>query len=144
MRLRGRDLVVFRGDNGNIQDSSALGLATSCAVTIDRDIMEVTNPLSGKSKSFLSGRYGWTVTSDGLVTTDGSILEDLLVEMDRKVVLFIGSARRQDGELVPAGDGFSLKGEAYISSIRLTGTENGSATYSVTFRGTGDINYIPY
>lgn len=146
-RLKGRDLVLFRGEVG-YPPYDMVAMATDASLFITADIKETTNPLSGRAKCFKAGRYSWTMEVARLYMVDYNTFEseDSSTEetniLQQGETVAVGLATR-DEEFYPEEGAFRhLKryyGTAIIKSVQVNAPVNGIANYRVTFQGTGEL-----
>ena len=54
MNLKGRDMMLFTDSPGT---TKVIGASTDCNIDIDCDMINTSNPLSGRGKTFTPGRY---------------------------------------------------------------------------------------
>lgn len=63
MILRGKNLIIKAG-------GAAIAAAKACSIDIQSEDIEVSSPLTGSWKTFISGRKSWKIDVSGLVTTN--------------------------------------------------------------------------
>ena len=128
-----------------------LACATSCAVNISADEIDVSCKDTAGFNATIPGRITWTVTSDNLfVIADYTKLVDAMLaktplELTFATVANFSAATTPDseGHVVPSG-GWTSSNDLYhgtvtISSIDMTADNGAVATYSVTFNGKGAL-----
>ena len=125
MRYRGRDVQLYL-------DGKVVALATSCELSVQRDFIEFTSPLTGKAKRNRPGRYGWTVSFESLFSEAGEDTEILrnLIEGKRLYVTMQVSGRNEP-----------ISGYAYVQILTDSAPLTGMATCKATLIGDGDIVY---
>lgn len=141
-----------------VQDSeteeyAVIGYATDTTLTIDADMIETTNPLSGKAKTYKAGRYSWAMEvsrlyTDGTSTADGdSSTVDEVNILKAGTTINVGFSKR--GELFDeqtatvANNYKRYYGTALIKSVRINAPVNGPANYSLSLQGTGELTADP-
>lgn len=128
-----------------------LACATSCAVNLSADEIDVSCKDSAGFNSTIPGRISWTVTSDNLfVVSDYTKLVDAMLDKKTLTITF-GSVANFSGATAPDSDGHRVPnggwtnandlyyGNVTISSIDLSADNGSVATYSVTFNGHGAL-----
>lgn len=130
-RIKGKFIVLFLGNN-------AIAMGTSCDLDVQRDMVEKSNASSGASKEYRPGRYGWTVSAEGLVAADMSNVDDLLSKLKAgtAVSVAIGKASWSGTTATKVS---VHTGYAYIESFRQTAGTTENARFSCQLRGTGDL-----
>lgn len=134
-RLKGHDLCLWTTANGT---AALIGLATECSLTIDCDMVEITNPLSGRSKSYRPGRYGWQMSSSSLIAY-GSASDKTAFMTKLKAGTAVGVQMAvTEGGSITSGC-LTVSGTAYVQHIEMGAPVAGNATYRIDLIGTGDL-----
>lgn len=142
MRLKGKHIALFDTSGGTPQP---IALAVTCALDVQVEVKESSNALDGgAAKSFVPGRYEWTMSTEHLVElpdTGTSQVRSLLDAELARTLLTVTISRCQvtDGALAEVA-GLTLTGTAYITSLHLEGSVDGMARYSAQMRGTGVLS----
>jgi hypothetical protein len=144
--LEGRNLLIAVGD-------TVWGYATSATLDITVDTEETSSTTykqmntagEGSWKNFTSAKKSWTCSTDHLVGTMdnfGTAFSAIVAENPEVTVKF-GSVTYASG----TGDnlaasfekGAAYTGKAVITSLNISGSTDGEATFSVSFQGTGAL-----
>lgn len=146
-RLKGRDLVLFRGEVG-YPPYDMVAMATDASLNVTADIKETTNPLSGRAKCYKAGRYSWTMDVARLymvnynaTETESSSTEETNILQQGETVA-VGLATRDELFAPESGQYRHLKryyGTAIVKSVQVNAPVNGMANYRVSFQGTGEL-----
>ena len=125
-----------------------VAFATSAKLSINTDMVDTTNMMSGDWKDEVPGVKSFTVSSEALMThKEGAVSADKLVDnqIDDKLIDF------QFGEFKRSGDettGYtyaldttkkSYSGKIRITSIELTGENSKLKKYSMNANGSGPL-----
>jgi predicted secreted protein len=151
--LQGKNLMLAIG-------GKVYGYATACTLDIAIDTTETASTSwkqmsaeGGESwKSYEISKKSWTVSTDNMTNTNLEGFDDLFsaitdATVNGKVAIKFGvidytsvKDTDKDGNL-DVDDAFTLTyvGEAVVTSISLTGSTEGEATYSVSLQGTGAL-----
>ena len=121
--IHGRNLLIYA--NGAV-----VAAARTCRISMDVDIVEVSNP-SGRSKSYLAGREGWTVSATQLVTNVHSRFENVGKPLRLSFVVRSGGAMTDD----------RMTGQAFITRSEVTATVGSLTSGNFQFQGTGPLTY---
>ena len=130
--ISGNDLIVKFGVKGN---EEATVCATSCTLTINTPMTEVSCKGSGNWYSGVEGQKSWEVTTDNLydpdVLTGGMIdITELQLTGPNECNVIFGQA--DVGDLI-------WQGTARVTASSLNGDANATATWSCTFTGIGEL-----
>ena len=138
--LNGTELKVYNA-------GTLVAYATSCTISVNQSVREITNKDSGGAKEIAEGLLDWSVDCEGMYAwrdASGSAVnnaDDLLLAYANASTS--GSTRASftitfgttDGE---TGD-LKYTGDAYLTSISMTGGTEESATFSASFGGNGTL-----
>lgn len=136
--IQGDSVFVFTGAAG-AELPTAYG--TSCNLSVSKETIDTSNKMTGGWASSLSGRKGWTASSDCLLTKQSgansfdSLYEAMLSETP--VSITVGKATSSYG--LEAG---WYSGKAHITALEMTAEQNGVASCAVTFTGTGALTKV--
>ena len=151
--LQGKNLMLAIG-------GKVYGYATACTLDISIDTTETASTSwkqmsaeGGESwKSFEISKKSWTVSTDNMTNTTLEGFDDLFTAITNsatngKVSIKFGvvdystaTDTDKDGNLdVDSSFKLTYTGEAVVTSISLTGSTEGEATYSVSLQGTGAL-----
>jgi len=118
----GRDVMIYKGnDNSQV----AIAAAKSCVVSRSVDMIEKASSTQGTDKEYVTGRKGWEVSIDHLVTTGNEFegLNAVGATFTLRIVI----------------DNVTKTGSAICEHADLSAPVNGLATGVVRFRGTGAL-----
>ena len=136
--IQGDSVFVFTGEAG-AELPTAYG--TSCNLSVSKETIDTSNKMTGGWASSLSGRKGWTASSDCLLTKAAglnsfdSLYEAMLSETP--VSITVGKATSSYG--LESG---WYSGKAHITALEMTAEQNGVASCTVTFTGTGALTKV--
>ena len=97
--------------------------------------IEVASPTQGSFREFIAGRKEWTFTTSYLVSTNNTDYYARLAD-----ILQVGNTvpivwrNRQTSE--------ELRGNAIITTCKMTATRGSLAVGSFSFQGTGALSYV--
>jgi len=126
--FNGTNLVVLVG-------TEVVAHSTSCSLSVSTDLPDSTTKDSGGWSEILEGLRSWEVSGDFLLAQDASYgIDDLdtIVQNRTKVTLRFSSET--------TGDNY-WNGNAYMSELSVEAATEESVSFSVSFTGTGAINY---
>ena len=127
MRLKGSDISISVG-------GTLLALCRECNIEVDRDMKETASTDSSDARTFIPGRYSWSIDSAHLVgnmnqnTLLGYILQGTELSISIKTITSVGSS-----------DAFSMSGSAYLKNFKMGAPLHGLATANCSFQGTGTL-----
>jgi len=131
-------------------DGKTLACATSCAVEITSDDIDISCKDTGIWGATKRGKMSWNASSDNLMCVeDYSKLVDAMILGTAVTMTFSSTANDpattadENGHVIPTG-GWKAAGDMYygkctISSISLTAGNGALATYTVKFNGVGAL-----
>lgn len=135
MRLRGKDIAVYREAAEGV--FKLIALSTACDVAASADMKEFSSFLSGRAKRFRAGRYGWTINIESLVATEVDDCFELLKSLK------VGTRLRLSMSLgFPNASQHAVAGWVLVASWAEGAPLAGMATYKVTFQGDGDLEIL--
>lgn len=125
-------------------DNKPLAFATSCSVQIDGETIDTSNKMSGRWNSNLSGKNGYTISSDALFTqTEGHYSFDALMEKmveGGKLEWTIGKCSDRETFALDTTKPY-YSGEGFVTSLSLNAGNNEVANCSITITGSGAIEF---
>jgi predicted secreted protein len=151
--LQGKNLMLAIG-------GKVYGYATACTLDIAIDTTETASTSwkqmsaeGGESwKSYEISKKSWTVSTDNMTNANLEGFDDLFTAITNastngKVAIKFGvvdyttaTDTDKDGNLdVDSAFKLTYTGDAVVTSISLTGSTEGEATYSVSLQGTGAL-----
>lgn len=144
MRILGRKLGIFI-NNG--LDDKAIGLSTSASLTITTDMVEAASA-SAKAKSFLPGRYTFTMQCEKLYDAtedDGGFNMQrylLLSQLNGRVLDFVLDEAKVVGGLlaIDPNSALTIRGQVYVNNFTENAAADGYANVSISFQGTGELD----
>jgi len=154
--INGTDMIVSLDDTSTVGADAgsptlqAIAAATSCTLTIEIDAPEMTVKANNDKKEFTGLSTSWTIDTDALYTENASAHRDFYsmyqagygdgtTASDSPVIA--GYPRRVFIQFKGTSGGDIYKGYAYITSMSATGGAEDASTMSVSFQGTGDLEY---
>lgn len=125
--INGTDLGVYLGGSPTL-----IALATSCNLTLNREMRDITNKDSSGYKKVLPGMKSWTVTTEGLYnpSTSNSFITLYSAWTGGTQLTLTWKNSSQD---------YYYTGTAYITNLTQNAPLEGNVTWSVTFQGDGAI-----
>ena len=143
-------MAILNGTDLKVYDSSTnilIAYAQSASITINMDTRDISNKESGGFAESLEGQRNFEVSVDGAYAwTDasGSALTNGADDLVLKYMLDAGSNTREAfvlrwGNTGGATGDTYYQGSAFLTSFSATGGTEDTATYSMTFAGTGAI-----
>lgn len=140
---------ILNGTNLKVYDSSNIlvAFAQSASITINMDTRDISNKESAGFAESLEGQRNWEVSLDGAYAWTNSAGADLSNSADdlvKKYLLEAGTNTREAFTLKWGNTGSTTgdtvyEGDAFLTSFSATGGTEDTATYSMSFTGTGGI-----
>ena len=131
--INGTKLNVYVG--GSSTTGTKIGYSTSCTLSINNNLRDITNKDSGGWRQQLEAQRDWEISCENfLIFTDGgSITEETIDELytayihtrEKMTVMFTTAV---------AGDR-EFYGEAYLTSLSIDTPNEDNSTYTATFSG---------
>ena len=153
--VNGTDMVVYvddtatAGGESSPSESTLLGVATSVTLNVEIDAPETTVKADSDKKQFMGLSRSWTIEADAFYSEVGESVDfytlwnaaygDNSTASTSPVIA--GYPRRVYVVFKGATGGNEYKGYAYITNISATGGTEDAGTMSVTFTGSGDLEY---
>ena len=126
--INGTDLLLY------IDATNVIGHSTTCSLTLNADMRDVSNKDSVGWKAVLPGMKNWTCQAEGLtVFADTYNMKYLMSLIINKTVVAIKFTT-----LNTTGD-YSWTGNAYVTSVNVSASNEANSTFSVSFQGTGAL-----
>tara|TARA_R110002020_G_scaffold132876_4_gene296633 strand:+ start:406 stop:843 length:438 start_codon:yes stop_codon:yes gene_type:complete len=128
-------LVSYDAGTGTLYP---IGYSTSCTLSITQETRNTTNSTSAGWNTRIVGDRDWEVSVDALVsmTTNNPNLNFYAIFLNH-------IAPHRDKFLLRFGNDLSgdtfYQGEAYVTGMEITGSNEETATYSVTFIAAGPL-----
>jgi predicted secreted protein len=143
-------MAIINGTDLKVYDSSTnilIAFAQSASITINMDTRDISNKESGGFAESLEGQRNFEVSVDGAyawTNAAGSALTNGSDDLVLKYMLDAGSNTREAftlrwGNTAGATGDTYYQGSAFLTSFSATGGTEDTATYSMTFTGTGAI-----
>jgi len=136
--FNGTSLVVLIG-------SEVVAHSTSCSLSLNIDTPDASDKESGGWAYEIAGQRSWSLTTDGLSTivpgttaTYVSTGELMTLAAARTAVTVKFTTVTAGGSTVVTGD-LVWSGSAFIESVDMTADMEAPVTYSVSFKGTGEL-----
>lgn len=141
--IYGGDLMLFMATGATVMP---LAFSTSAKLSISMDTREISSKDStGDFKNYAAGKFGWSVSTDGLVnytsTGNTNSVNELYTMMINKQLVSIAFASKTGTSPSWTVDTSKTRytGQALITSIDLNAGDNDNATYSINLQGTGAL-----
>lgn len=131
MRVKGKDIAIYREVNGTFQ---LIALSLSCDLTVSCDMQEFSSVLSGRAKRFRAGRYSWQMNSESIVAVGVPDGAELLAALKSGERLHISMSLNS-----PEASMHAVRGWALVANWSESAPLAGMATYKVAFQGDGDL-----
>lgn len=142
--IQGRNLMLFNNSG------TSYAYATKHTLKISLDTTEVSCREQGKVKGLIMNGYSWTIQSDNLYTERG--YQDMFYSMinGKEITLRFGLKLDTSDKNVADGDipywtlDYSryYEGKAIITSLQVNSQNGDNVTYSITFNGISELNYV--
>lgn len=139
--FNGTSLVVLIG-------TEVIGFATSCSLSIAVDAPDASTKQSLGWAEEIGGQKSWSLTTDGLATVVPGVvatyistteLSNLAIARTAVTVKFTTVNNGTVGGVTPVVGDTIYSGEAFIESVDMTADMENPVTYSVSFKGTGEL-----
>ena len=141
--FNGTSLVVLIG-------TEVIGFATSCSLSIAVDTPDASTKQSLGWADEIGGQKSWSVTTDGLATVvpgvvatyiSTSELTAMAIARTSVLVKFttINNGTSPTPGVTPVPGDTIYSGYAFIESVDMTADMENPVTYSVSFKGTGEL-----
>jgi len=139
--FNGTSLVVLIG-------TEVIAFATSCSLSIAIDTPDSSTKQSLGWADEIGGQKSWSLTTDGLATVvPGSVatyistteLSNLAIARTAVTVKFTTVNNDTVGGVTPVTGDTIYSGSAFIESVDMTADMENPVTYSVSFKGTGEL-----
>lgn len=124
--IQGNDVIIMA-------DGTALAAAKSCSISVTADTIEVSSPMQGTWRQYLTARKQWTLTTSHLVRsypiTDTPI-KNMLLRVGKTYTLRISVRGLPDD---------TLTGTAVCTECKITATRGSLVQGSFSWQGTGQL-----
>ena len=145
--VKGSALMVFLGD-------SAIGFATSHALSLTANTTEVSTKDHGDYPAVVAQSIGWEVTAENLYSDTGetTYMKAMLAKtpVDIKFAKVANYSNTDEKGIIDNGEKTAwtagtviAEGKALITSFSINAGAGENATMSVTFTGVGSLNTPP-
>ena len=145
--LNGTDLILKVGTPG--VNEVIVGSATTCSLDISMEEIDQTNKESGGWKAIIGGLRSWTVSCDALYQNEAVSSKKAFVDFWNH----IGDATLGRTAVTveftieggtSAANNVYYSGEAFVSSLSLTGGTETQSSFSISLAGTGVLSQIDF
>lgn len=145
--INGTDLCLFITSGAT---KRCIALATSCKISTSMATKQISSKDStGNWEEFIPGRLSWTIDSDNLFTQDAALsaqtydtLSDAWIARTLLTVTIGQVTTSSMGYVQTLGtSNKALSGTVYITKLDLNAPNDDSATFSVSFQGTGALTH---
>lgn len=99
-----------------------------CELTETRDLIESSSPSSSTFKTYVPDLIGWQISCNCLLSSDVSNLESAFRSSSPIYISFRHASKQHYGQ-------------AYITSLKHTGSIRQLAVLTITLTGTGELDY---
>lgn len=141
MKYKGKDIMVFV-EKGGVK--KCIAYSTGCELDINRSFVEVASLDTADWEDYKPDKLGWGITCAALVSDEAeNELEFLKLIQGGKIYVSFASVAssplpRIAGQLQPDGR-LTYGGYTLLSRLTYTGQMGSMATFSVDFKGTGEL-----
>ena len=145
--------TIVNGSNFNIWFTSGatkkvLCSSTSCKVTLNQELRDVSTKDSGLWNEKLPGRLGWSISADAMFfnstlptsSVSMSYIYDLMTTHSGVTVTF--SITGSDYQTPALTAGYTYAGTVYITSLDLSSSDKDNVTFSLSGDGTGALSRL--
>lgn len=142
--LNGTALLVQDDTYGTL---IGVGYATSCSISISHETRSTTNSTSGGWQTRMVGNRDWEVTCDAMVSMNDNPVNpnnanfytyySWYIDTRQKLLLRIGVDNPQLNDKY-------YEGYAYLTGMEINGSNQETATYSMTFIAAGPLTLNLY
>ena len=122
--MLGKDLLIC-----DASGTALIAAARSCEIQRDKEMIETASTSSGRDRTYIPGRKGWTISVNSLTTDPTTDLE--LIDSDTSVTV-----------QVKVRSGAALQGSAYFQRCVVTGKCGSLAQGSFVLQGTGPLSPV--
>ena len=135
--INGTNLLVYVENGAQL---NCVGYSTSCSISISHNPRSTTNSTNGGWQSRMAGDRDWEISVDAFIAMEAdpaSILNLNFYHFFSQYMLTRNSMTLRFGNEI--ADDYYYEGEAFLTSMELTGTNDESGTYSMTFVAAGPL-----
>lgn len=126
--LNGTDLLLY------VDSTHVIASSTTCGITVNRDMRDISNKDSAGWKAVLPGQGNWTASCEALMFANSSYNYAYL--MGAIIAKTSFSLKFQTTNA--AGDVY-YSGSAYLTSVSITAQNEQNGTLTANFQGTGAL-----
>jgi len=141
MVINGSDLMVFLKEGSAYK---SIAHSTTCAVTLNNSLLQVSSKDTGDWEDFLSGKKGYTVTFDAIYTQES--YDELMAQAIAGARLPFCFSPKTLSDMVEGSWAPSTtegwKGTIMITSVGATASDGEVATFSVSANGAGKLERV--
>lgn len=127
--INGTDLGVYLGTG----TPTLIAIATSCSISFNTDLRDVSNKGSAGFKAVNTGQKSWTMNTDGLYNPSTASSFIALYQAWAAGTLLTLTWKQNNST------DYSWSGTGLITSLTQNAPLEGNVTWSVTFQGSGTI-----
>lgn len=136
--ITGHDLRIYA--NGN-----PIAGAKSCSLKINNDLNEVSTKSTGRAKSFIYGRYDYTVDSDGMYLANATTTENGITVTSNKALIasaIQGTTVTFEFKSPIVGEtGYTkYSGVLLVKSADISAPDYKEMSFKASFQGTGELS----
>ena len=130
---KGKSVLIKIGDGGSPETFATVGGLRSSTITLNDEMVDVTNKDSSNVREILAGAGVNSVTLSG-----SGVFTDSASEVSVRGKM--GAATFSNYQFVMPGLG-TYEGAFQLTSLEYAGEYNGEATYSMTFESSGAVTF---
>lgn len=153
--IKGEDFMLFeRIGSGQTATYKSIALATSHSLSLGTELTETsTKDNPGYAKTYTPKSSDWELSTDNLVSFDpsGDGIKDMFRAWKSKTSKHYIMALKSNAsfsvtngwtpDLATSGL-FAVEGDVYVTNLQVTAQNGENATYTVTLKGTGELDEI--
>lgn len=130
---KGRAFVLKVGDGGDPETFTTIGGMRTTSLSINNEIVDITNKTSGGWRELLGGAGVRSVTLSG-----AGVFTDSAAEMSVQAKMLAGSV---DNYEITFESGDSFAGAFQATRLEYAGDHNGERTYSIRLESSGAVSF---
>lgn len=109
----------------------------SCDITVNQEVLQVTNNTNGRAKSYIAGYYDWQVSLESkFVVSDTTASSQVILD---RILNDLGAVGLEIISVDSNGAPYILKGDGIPVQWNLNAGSTGDATNNVVFQGSGEL-----
>jgi predicted secreted protein len=144
----GGSIMLFYNPTGTTSNGAfPAAFSNSAKLTVNLGTREISSKDSGDWKEFAGSKFEWDASSENLMSLSGVTgttlsMKQIYTAFVAKVPIFLAMATTTGTtpSWTMKSSNINLSGEAIITSMDLNASDNESATYSISLKGTGTLS----